>query len=336
MLKPPFLLFLADVQDELSAKPAIGLLNWRREDCIAQIRMPDCLVSLGLPDVDLTEAAQLGVKTFIIGVTNAGGRLNLAWYPYILSAINHGFDIASGMHERLHDVAEFVTAADRTKVRLFDLRHTDLPIPIASCRKRQGRRLLTVGTDCSCGKKFTALTIARDMKSRGMNCTFRATGQSGIMISGAGFSLDAIPGDFIAGAVELLSPDNANDHWDVIEGQGSVLHPSHAGVSLSLLHGAQPDVFVICHEPTRLKMRGISHPVPSVSAVRETTEKMGKLTNSNIRCVGISLNTSKFQGDISLLRQQLYQEHELPVVDPVLEGTSDILNYMCSIGLIID
>jgi len=333
-MKPPFLLFLADVQEVLSAKPAIGLLHWRREDCIAQIRMPDCRVSTGLPDVNCAEAVRRGAKTFVIGVTNKGGQVKAEWHAYILSAIDCRLDIASGMHDRLRDVPEIVAAADRTGVKLLDLRHADIPIPMASCRKRQGLRLLTVGTDCSCGKKFTALTISRDMKARGLDCTFRATGQTGIMISGAGLALDTIVGDFIAGAAELLSPDNMHDHWDVIEGQGSILHPAHAGVPLSLLHGSQPDAFVLCHEPTRLHMRGITYPVPSVAAVREATERMGRLTNPNIRCVGISLNTSEFQGDIFQLKQQLHREHEVPVVDPVLEGTGDILNYMCSIGLL--
>ncbi|MBE9039347.1 DUF1611 domain-containing protein [Oscillatoriales cyanobacterium LEGE 11467] len=334
MMEPPFLLFLADVQNALSAKPAIGLLHWRRENCIAQIRMPDCRVSTGLPDADYAEAVRRGAKTFVIGVTNAGGQLKTEWYPYILSAIDCGLDIANGMRDRLRDVTEIVAAANRTGVDLLDLRHADIPIPMASCRRRQGRRLLTVGTDCSCGKKFTALTISRDMKARGLDCTFRATGQTGIMISGAGLALDTIVGDCIAGGAELLSPDNKHDHWDVIEGQGSILHPAHAGVPLSLLHGSQPDAFVVCHEPTRRHMRGITHPVPPVAAVRDATERMGRLTNPNIRCVGISLNTSEFQGDIFQLKQQLHREHEVPVVDPVIEGTGDILNYMCSIGLL--
>ena len=63
--------------------------------------------------------------------------------------------------------------------------------------------------------------------------------------------MDAVVADFAAGAAEMLSPDAAPDHWDVIEGQGSLLHPSYAGVSLALLHGSQPDVIVVCHDPRR-------------------------------------------------------------------------------------
>jgi uncharacterized NAD-dependent epimerase/dehydratase family protein len=333
-MKPPFLLFLGDVYDALAAKLATGLLYWRREDCIGQIKMPDCRVLIDLPDIDLAKAIELGVKTFVVGVTNSGGILNPSWHPYILSAIKQGLDIASGTHDRLSDIPEFVEAANKTGVRLIDLRHIDTSIPKATGLRRQGKRLLTLGTDCSCGKKFTALAITRDMKTQGINCTFRATGQTGIMISGGGVALDSIIGDYIAGAAELLSPSNKPDHWDVIEGQGSILHPSHAGVPLSLLHGSQPDAFVLCHEPTRLHMLGSTYPVPSIAVVREVTEKMGQLISPNIRCVGISLNTSIFQGDISQLKRQLHNEYNVPVIDPVIDGTNEIINYMYSIGLL--
>lgn len=335
-MKPPFVLFLGDVKDPLAAKSATGVLYWRLEDCIAQIRMPDCGVPIDLPVVDLAEAVRLGAKTFLIGVTNHGGKLSPSWHSYILSAINYGLDIASGLHDRLSDVSEFVAAANKTGVRLLDLRHTDTPIPKATGLKRKGMRLLTLGTDCACGKKFTALALTRDMKARGIDSTFRATGQTGIMISGEGYALDTIIGDYIAGAAELLSPNNKANHWDVIEGQGSILHPSHAGVPLSLLHGSQPDAYVLCHEPTRRHMLGITYPIPSIASVCEATEYMGRLTNPNIRCVGISLNTSSFQGDISHLKQQLRKEHNVPVIDPVIDGTNEIIDYMYSIDLLME
>lgn len=335
-MKAPFVLFLGDVHDPLAAKSATGLIFWRREDCIGQIRMPDCKVPIDLPNIDLDEAVRLGAETFVIGVTNHSGVLNPSWHPYILSAIKHKLDIATGTHDRLSDVPEFVAAAKRTGVRLLDLRHTDTPIPKATGLKRKGMRLLTLGTDCACGKKFTALAITRDMKARGIDCTFRGTGQTGIMISGGGFALDSIIGDYIAGAAELLSPTNKPNHWDIIEGQGSILHPSHAGVPLSLLHGSQPDAFIVCHEPTRTHMLGITYPIPSIAAVRKATEYMGRLTNPNIRCVGISINTSSFHGNIPKLKQQLHKEHKVPVIDPVIDGTNEIIDYMHSIGLLTE
>ena len=131
------------------------------------------------------------------------------------------------------------------------MRHSDAAFPAASGRKRSGKRVLTVGTDCAQGKKYTALALAKNLQSRGVDASFRATGQTGIMISGEGIAVDAVIADFVAGAAEQLSPDNAPDHWDVIEGQGSLFHPAYAGVTLGLLHGSQPDAIVLCHDPSR-------------------------------------------------------------------------------------
>ncbi len=140
---------------------------------------------------------------------------------------------------------------------MIDVRVPPPGIPIATGRKRSGRRLLTVGTDCALGKKYTALALARAFAARGVPTDFRATGQTGIMIAGAGIPMDAVVADFEAGAAEMLSPDAPPDHWDVIEGQGSLFHPSYACVSLGLLHGSQPDVIVVCHEPGRTGIVGL-------------------------------------------------------------------------------
>src|SRR5690606_5904221 len=109
------------------------------------------------------------------------------------------------------------------------------------------------------GKKYTALALHQAMVDAGMNATFRATGQTGIMIAGEGVPIDAVIADFISGAAEVLSPNNAANHWDVIEGQGSLFHPGYSGVSLGLLHGSQPDAFVLCHDATRKEVSGFEH-----------------------------------------------------------------------------
>src|SRR5690606_2848482 len=130
-------------------------------------------------------------------------------------------------------------AAERNGRRLIDVRVPPAGIPTATGRKRSGKRLLTVGTDCALGKKYTALALARAFRARGLAADFRATGQTGILIAGGGIAIDAVVSDFAAGAAELLSPDAAPDHWDVIEGQGALTHPAYAAVSLALLHGSQ-------------------------------------------------------------------------------------------------
>lgn len=166
-------------------------------------------------------------------------------------------------------------------------------IPIATGRKRTGKRLLTVGTDCALGKKYTALALTRALAARGRAVDFRATGQTGILIAGGGMPMDAVVADFEAGAAEMLSPDAAPEHWDVIEGQGSILHPAYASVSLGLLHGSQPDVFVVCHQPGRERVLGYpDYPLPTIAEMIELTVLLGRRTNPAIRCAGVSLNTS--------------------------------------------
>ena len=129
--------------------------------------------------------------------------------------------------------------------------------------------LLTVGTDCSIGKMYTALALERSMRKRGLAADFRATGQTGILIANGGIPVDAVIADFISGAAELISPARNDGGWDLIEGQGSLFHASYAGVSLGLLHGSQPDALVMCHEPTRTHMRGLPDaPLPDIKTCR--------------------------------------------------------------------
>jgi uncharacterized NAD-dependent epimerase/dehydratase family protein len=195
-------------------------------------------------------------------------------------------------------------------------------IPIGTGLKRSGKRLLTVGTDCALGKKYTALSIARAFKERGVDTDFRATGQTGIIIAGGGIPMDAVVADFAGGAAEILSPAAAPDHWDVIEGQGSILHPAFSGVSLSLLHGSQPDVFVVCHDPRRTRLLGDEEfAVPPIEEIIRLTTLLGSRTNPNIRCAGVSLNTSSFSRDeADALCAAESNRLALPVADPIRGG----------------
>jgi uncharacterized NAD-dependent epimerase/dehydratase family protein len=187
-----------------------------------------------------------------------------------------------------------------------------------------------VGTDCSSGKKYTALALERAMRARGLDADFRATGQTGVFISGRGVAIDAVVADFISGAVEWLAPAAAETHWDLIEGQGSLFHPSFAGVSLGLLHGAQPDAFVVCHETTRKSMRGVRHPLPSIGDVIDLTIRCGRLTNPGIRPVGIAINTQALGEDEARAVLVAAREHGLPATDPVRFGVDAIVDRLLS------
>ena len=321
-LPGPYLVFLGDVTDPGFAKTAFGLRDWAGDRCIGEFAAPGATVTTGLPRLTPAAAAVRGARAAIIGAAVQGGQVADSWIAPLIEALEAGLDIISGMHQRLGDVAALADAAARTGRRLIDVRVPPPGLTVATGAKRSGKRLLTVGTDCALGKKYTALALARAFAARGIDCDFRASGQTGIMISGSGIPLDAVVSDFAAGAAEALSPAARADHWDIIEGQGSLFHPAYAAVSLALLHGSQPDVFVVCHDPMRTHILGLgSMPLPMISAVIDQTVALGRLTNPSICCAGIAFNTSALDADAaSALMARESASLGLPVADPLRGG----------------
>jgi len=327
-MRTPYLMFLGNAADQLAAKTAAGVVHWRPDICLGQLRLDGCNADLGLPDMTLKDAAEAGAKTLIVGVANRGGVMSDTWVEVLVNALELGFDIASGLHNRLSDTLAIKNAAEAAGCQLSDVRHPTRSFNVASGKKRIGKRLLPVGTDCSVGKMYTALALEREMQARGMMATFRATGQTGIFIAGNGVSVDAVVADFISGATEWLAPDNDPDHWDLIEGQGSLFHASYAGVSLGLLHGAQADALVLCHEPTRIHMRGLpEYPLPGIAECIAANETAARLTNPAAKWVGIAVNTQALgdEGADAYLAG-LEDEHGLPAVDPVKTGVGKLVD----------
>jgi uncharacterized NAD-dependent epimerase/dehydratase family protein len=322
-IQRPYLLFLGDAPTPNHAKTAFGLKDWAPEHCIGEYGC-GTTVTLGLPAMAPEIAYARGARSLVIGVVNLGGFMPDAWIAPLIRAMEAGLDIVSGMHGRLSDRAELAEAAARMGSRLIDVRIPPVQLSIGTGRRRSGRRLLTVGTDCALGKKYTALALTRAFRARGLDADFRATGQTGIMIAGSGVPIDAVVSDFVAGAAEAISPDAPADHWDVIEGQGSLFHPSYAGVSLGLLHGSQPDVIVVCHEPGRTAMAGLpDFAVPDVGQVMRLCLVLGRRTNPAIRCAGVSLNTSALdEGTALRLIADEGARLGLPVADPIRGGPS--------------
>ena len=328
----PYLLFLGDVPDRLAAKTALGIVDWRPDWCLGQHRLPGCAADSGRPDMTIAEAAAAGVRTMIVGVANAGGVLSEHWIASIVEALDAGLDVATGLHVRLASIPEIAEAARRNGRKLHDVRFSHERFATDKGVKRPGLRLLTVGTDCSVGKKYTALALEKEMRARGLDADFRATGQTGVFISGRGAAIDAVVADFISGAVEWLSPAADPSHWDVVEGQGSLFHPSFAGVTLGLLHGAQPDAFVVCHEPTRTTMRGVRHPLPSIRDVIDMTVACGRLTSPKIRPVGIAINTENLdEAEARRVREEAEAFHDLPASDPVRFGVASIVDRLVAL-----
>ena len=327
-IEVPYLLFLGSATDHLSVKIANSIVDWRRELCVGECALDDCTITKGLPRMTPAEARERGARTMIVTMNNAGGYIEPGWVPTILEALDAGLDIASGMHERLGANEEIAAKAAACGRQLIDVRHTKDKLRTGTGRKRTGKRLLTVGTDCSVGKMYTALAIEKEMLARGMDAQFVATGQCGILVAGRGIAVDCVVSDFISGAAEQLTPDNDAQHWDIVEGQGALSHPAFAGVSLGLLHGAQPDALVLCHAENRPHMRGLpDYPVLGLNAAMQMNVAAAQLTNTQAQFVGVSVNTSMLAEDEAReLLARYEKETGLPCVDPVRTGVSPIVD----------
>jgi uncharacterized NAD-dependent epimerase/dehydratase family protein len=286
-LPRPHLLFLGDVTEPGYAKTAFGLRDWAGEHCVGEYAITDG-PSVGLKRMRPSEAKAAGARSLVIGVANAGGFIPASWIPALVEALHAGLDLVAGMHAKLNEIPELVEAAAANQRRLIDIRTPPAHIPVATGAKRSGKRLLTVGTDCALGKKYTALALARAFAARGIDADFRAPGH----------------------------------HWDVIEGQGSLSHPAYAGVSLALLHGSQPDVIVVCHDPARQTLLGYpKYPTPALEEAIETALKLGRRTNPAIRCAGVSMNTASLSArDARELIESTSRSLSLPVADPMRGG----------------
>jgi len=288
------------------AKTAFGLRDWAGDRCVGEFALPGCAVSTGLRGMTPAEARLAGAEALVIGVANEGGFIPVSWIPALVEAVEAGLDVISGMHIRLGSVVALREAAEREGRRLIDIRVPPTGIAIGNGRKRTGKRLLTVGTDCALGKKYTALAMTRALHARGIDASFRATGQTGIMIAGGGIPMDAVVSD--------------------------LFHPGFAGVTLGLLHGSQPDVFVVCHDPTRGSVMGLPGLVlPGLEEVIHLTIGLGRRTNPAIRCGGISLNTSAMT-DVEATEAIFAASAAtgLPAADPLRGGAAfDLLVDAC-------
>ena len=328
MIRTPYLLFLGDAPDDLAAKVAQGIKDWHPDASIGQFTMDGCKADLGLADMTLAEAKSAGALTLVIGVANRGGVISEAWKEVLVEALGMGFDIASGLHNLLRMERSLVAAAQTNGCTLHDVRVPNASYPIANGKRRTGKRCLAVGTDCSVGKMYTALAMDAEMHRRGLKSSFRATGQTGILITGQGVPLDAVIADFMAGSIEYLTPDNDADHWDMIEGQGSLFHVSYSGVTMALIHGGQPDALILCHEPSREHMRGLSgYKPPTLERLRDTALPLAQIGNPDCKVVGISVNTKALsEEDANTYLAGVEARMGLPAVDPYRHGAGRLVD----------
>ena len=334
MIRTPYLLFLGDAHDQLAAKVAQGIQDWRPENVVGQFRLPGCKADVGAPDMTLQEAWDAGARTLVIGVANRGGIIASGWLDVLVEAIGMGYDLASGLHNLLRNEPRLAEAATGSGAALHDVRVPTVPYPIASGTRRSGKRCLAVGTDCSVGKMYTGLAMDAEMRNRGLKSTFRPTGQTGILITGHGVPLDAVVADFMSGAVEWLTPDNDPDHWDHIEGQGSLWHLSFSGVTMALIHGGQPDALILAHEPTRTHLRGLPHhALPSLEALRDMALPLARIANPDCVVAGISINTKALDDEAAArLCTEIEDRMGLPTTDPFRHGAGKLVDALEAIG----
>lgn len=333
MIRKPYLLFLGDAPDNLAAKVAQGIADWNPDAVVGQFRMENCKADVGQPDMTLQEAYDKGARTLVVGVANRGGVVSEAWLKVLAEAMEIGFDLASGLHNLLRDEDLLKATSARSGATLHDVRVPSVAYPIANGVKRTGKRCLAVGTDCSVGKMYTGLAMNAEMEKRGMASTFRPTGQTGILITGKGVPLDAVVADFMAGAVEWLTPDNDADHWDHIEGQGSLFHVSFSGVTMALIHGGQPDALILAHEPTRTHMRGLpDYDLPSLEALRDMVMPIARIANPDVVIAGISVNTKALDDDAAARAcEEVEDRMGLPTVDPFRHGAARLVDALATI-----
>ncbi len=331
-LRTPYLLFVGSETEPIYAKTAAGLAQWAPEKCIGQLSLPGGTIDLGLTKYDVATAATAGAQSLVIGTSAVGGAIPNEWMPTLVEALHAGMDIVAGVHTKLNDIPELVAAATASGAKLVDVRVPPKDIPVGTGRKRSGKRLLTVGTDCALGKKYTALAIANRLREKGVDADFRASGQTGIMIAGNGIPIDAVVADFLSGAAEMISPDADKDHWDIIEGQGSLFHPGYSSVSTGLLIGSQPDAFVVCTEALRTHIKGWpDFELPSIQAVIDRAIDLAKTVNPAIRCVGISVNTSPLpEHERAAYLENLSSLYGLPTMDPLVSGVDEVIDRMLS------
>lgn len=331
-------LILADgALDVFSAKTATSMLRYRPERVVGVLdrrhagrTAREVLgVESDAPVVaSLVEGLALGADTLVIGIAPSGGQLPSEWRAILSGALRAGLDLVSGLHVFLGDDPELATLAVEHGGRISDLRRPPENQPIAHARavETPGLRVLTVGTDCNVGKMVAALELTASASRRGMDARFVATGQTGMLISGTGITLDRIPGDFMAGFIEEEVLAAAEGELIVVEGQGCVLHPAYSGVTAALLHGSLPDAMILVHHSGRERMRNQPVVIPSLpNWVRWYEEIVAPVHPGKV--VGVAINpTGLTPEQAAEAVRKAEVETGLPAVDVVKDGADRLLD----------
>jgi len=309
-----------------------GVLRYRRESVVAILdtqragEMDDGVPVVGTVD----EGMAYEPNTALVGVVTQGGRFPGDWQDLLKSCVERGLDVENGLHVRLHDIPGLPELAREHEVELRDLREPppDLSTATGANLEVDATIVLTVGSDCAIGKMTATCELDLEARRRGLSSVFVPTGQTGIAIAGWGISVDAVVSDFLAGAAERLVVEGG-ERGDLlwVEGQGAILHPIYSGVTMGLIHGSAPHLYVLCHEVGRTTTEGdpTESPLPSLRELVDLHERMS-LKRRPAKVVAVSLNTSTVSEDeASAAIAAAEEETGLATDDPVRFGAGKLL-----------
>ena len=282
-----------------------------------------------IPVVSSFEAGiAYGPNALLIGIAPSGGQFPLAWRSIVVAALKRGLDVWSGLHTMLGDDAEFARVALDSGATIHDLRRPPANLGVAKGRTRNTAAtiILTVGTDCNTGKMTSLVQVRDAVRRKGLRTNFAATGQTGILIEGRGIGVDAVVADFIAGAAERLTLEAAEDADVVlVEGQGSIVHPSYSGVTLGLLHGSMPHAQIMCGQPSRTHVYGVEWmKIPPITEMIRLYEAAAAPLRA-APVIAVALNTFDLSdADARAAIATVQNDTGLPTTDPVRYHTQPI------------
>lgn len=283
----PYAMFCGNATTKAMAKITAGMVEWASEKVCCVVDDANNLFP-EMPHVEIRDLDKTDAETLVIGFAPFGGQINEDIDRAIRTALSRGLNVAAALHVKLADNVEYCALASEHGVKLYDFRHHPEQYPLGTGLPRAGVRVLTVGTDCSCGKKFTALTLTKKLTELKQKAVFCATGQTGFLISGRGINNDTVVADFLAGAAEWLSPADEEAIY-LIEGQGALRHPAYTGGSMSLIAGSQPDALVVCHTVGRNFMMNTEREINIVDEISANLAAAA-MHDWYPKVVGISIN----------------------------------------------
>lgn len=316
------------------AKTGISLLRYRGDDVVAVIdremagKTSQEILHAGHDTPVVADLHGAGIVDAVyVGIAPPGGRLPVEWRPLLIEALQNGIDVVSGLHDFLIDDEEFVRIARSTGAQLLDVRRNRHRETAVRHAFRSGNlRIHTVGHDCSVGKMVTTLELQAALQDAGHDAKFVATGQTGIMIAGAGVPIDCVVADFVNGAAEQLCVQHEQHEITLIEGQGSISHPAFSAVTLGLLHGCAPDGLIFCYEAGRDLVKGLDD--VSIPAMEDQIAAYRTLANLRHRCrfIGIAVNTRTLTPDQAEAEIERVENHfGLPACDVYRSGPDKLV-----------